>query len=354
MESNMNFLDAWLKSQELIIENLTESTKKFQHAFCGTLANKEARSGAAECENLYNSWTTAVLKALREMDCADISLMQETLSKTLGGTNTYMKLHEIWLLLQKSLQEKTVSPEAYKDLLNPAEYTKFLDYIFGFDPEAISQVSAQVSGLINTINCSAQDFMKPWAAASEESLKTFPRFLEGHPEAFMTLFHTMFNAFDRTAGKIFHLHAVGKDREKVELLLRSLDDFSVYLARSAEYQHMMYVTGQAAFEKMIDIVAEKIKAGEEFKGFNYFFDLWVDVNEKAYNALLQTEDFSKMQGELLDISVNTRKHFFQLTELYLYDFPIALRSEMDDVYKTIYELKKKVNSLEKQLKEVHA
>jgi hypothetical protein len=41
-------------------------------------------------------------------------------------------------------------------------------------------------------------------------------------------------------------------------------------------------------------------------------------------------------------------------ELYLYDFPIALRSEMDDLYKTVYELKKKVKSLEKQLGEVKA
>jgi len=41
-------------------------------------------------------------------------------------------------------------------------------------------------------------------------------------------------------------------------------------------------------------------------------------------------------------------------ELYLYDFPIALRSEMDDLYKTVYDLKKKVKSLEKQIVEAHA
>jgi hypothetical protein len=117
---------------------------------------------------------------------------------------------------------------------------------------------------------------------------------------------------------------------------------------------MIYVTGLAAFEKVIATVAEKISSGEEIEGFDQFFDLWVDVNEKTYHALFQTEDFSKMQGELLESSVNARKHFFKLTELYLYDFPVALRSEMDDVYKTIYELKKKVNSLEKQLKEAKA
>ena len=61
-----------------------------------------------------------------------------------------------------------------------------------------------------------------------------------------------------------------------------------------------------------------------------------------------------MQGEVLEASLNVRKHFFKLMELYLYDFPIALRSEMDDLYKTVYEMKKKVKSLEKQLGEVKA
>ncbi|MGD0281472.1 MAG: poly(R)-hydroxyalkanoic acid synthase subunit PhaE [Dissulfurispiraceae bacterium] len=351
MESNNNFFDAWLKSQELIIENLAESTKNFQHAFCGLGVNKP---GENDFLHVYTSWTTAVLNSLREMDTTDMGLLKETLSKALGGSNSYTKLFEIWLPLFKAIQEKGMNPYTYKDLSNPAEYKKILDQVFGFDPDAISQVSAQVKKFIDTFACSAGSFMNPWVEASRKSLKTFPQFLEGHPESFMSIFHNMFNAFDGTVGRIFHVPAVGKDREKIELLMRSLDDLSVYLAKSTEYQHMMYVTGLAAFEKVIATVAEKISRGEEIKGFDEFFDLWVDVSERTYHALFQTEDFSKMQGEVLEASVNARKHFFKLMELHLYDFPIALRSEMDDLYKTIYELKKKVNGLEKQLKEVSA
>jgi polyhydroxyalkanoate synthesis regulator phasin len=61
-----------------------------------------------------------------------------------------------------------------------------------------------------------------------------------------------------------------------------------------------------------------------------------------------------MQGELLETGLKLRQHNFKLMELYLYDYPIALRSEMDDLYKTVYELKKKVRSLEKQFGEVAA
>jgi class III poly(R)-hydroxyalkanoic acid synthase PhaE subunit len=178
--------------------------------------------------------------------------------------------------------------------------------------------------------------------------------MEGHPEEFMKIFHTLFNAFDSTIGRTFHIPAVGKDREKIELLLRSLDDLSVYLARKTEYENMMYVAGSRAYEKVIATVADKVSKGEEFKKFDEFFDLWLDVSEKAYYALFQTQDFSKKQGELLEAQLNVRQHFFKFMELYLYDFPIALRSEMDDLYKTVYDLKKKVKSLEKQIAEAQA
>ena len=41
-------------------------------------------------------------------------------------------------------------------------------------------------------------------------------------------------------------------------------------------------------------------------------------------------------------------------ELYLYDVPVALRSEMDDLYKTIYILKKKIRGLERRVDELSA
>lgn len=354
METTKDFFDTWTRSQERIVEELTETTKKFQQVFWGLGSDGEGMSGFGDFQNVYNSWTNAIMNALRDTGTVDVNLIRETLLKTLSGSNAYLKLYEIWLPLFKAIREKTVSPDAYKDLTDPIKYKEMLDRLFGFDPEALSQTAKQARKFLETFTGSVQQFMKPWAAASEKSSKTFPQLVEGHPESLMKIFHDMFDAFDSTIGRSFHVPAVGKDREKIELLLRGFDDLSVYLAKSVEYQNMMYATGLAAFEKVVATTGEKIKAGEEITKFDEFFDLWVKVNEKTYYALFQTEDFSKMQGELLEASLNVRKHFFKLMELYLYDFPIALRSEMDDLYKTVYDMKKKVKNLERQLGEVRA
>ena len=354
METTKDFFDTWTRSQERIVEELTETTKKFQQVFWGLGSNGGGMSGFGDFQNIYSSWTNAVMNALGDTGTVDMNLIRETLLKTLSGSNAYLKLYEIWLPLFKAIREKTLSPDAYKDLTDPLKCKEMLDRVFGFDPDAISQAANQARKFLETLTGSVQQFMKPWAAATEKSSKTFPQLVEGHPESLMKIFHDMFDAFDSTIGRSFHVPAVGKDREKIELLLRGFDDLSVYLAKSVEYQNMMYATGLAAFEKVVATTGEKIKAGEEITKFDEFFDLWVKVNEKTYYALFQTEDFSKMQGELLEASLNVRKHFFKLMELYLYDFPIALRSEMDDLYKTVYEMKKKVKNLEKQLGEVKA
>ena len=60
------------------------------------------------------------------------------------------------------------------------------------------------------------------------------------------------------------------------------------------------------------------------------------------------------QGEFLDAYLKVRRHFHKLMELYLFEMPVALRSEMDDIYKTVYELKKKVRTLERQMNNMAA
>ena len=326
MEKAVDFFDKWFKSQEKFIEEWNETTKKMQQSLAG-------------------------FGGSRERFQETIGAVADTVSKIFSTSNVYVKLNEIWLPLFKAIQEKTMDTEAYKDLLDPAKYKEVLDKIFGLSsPEAMAEFYEEMNKLLMTLGTSTRGFVGPWTDAFQRSMKAMPQFVEGHPESFIHIFHNMFHAFDTTFGKAFHVPAVGKDREKVALLLRSFDDLAVHMAKNVEFQHVIYMTGLTAMEKVIETIADKIKKGEEIKSYDEFFDLWIDVTEKTYLALFQTEEFSKLQGEVLDATLNIRKHSFKLMELYLYDFPIALRSEMDDLYKTLYDLKKKVKSLEKQVK----
>lgn len=354
MENTKQFFDGWLKSQSSILEGFMDMTRKYQEAFRRPGAEMGGMPAFEGVSNVYASWLSAMQNALLGAGAGDRDMARETLSKALNSSNAYQILYELWLPVFKAIQEKTFDPKTYMDLTDPKKYKEALDRVFGFDPEVVSQVSSQASKFLEAQMGPAQQFMSPWVEASVKNLKTLPQLVEGRPDAYMQAYHTLFNAFDNTFGRIFHIPTVGKDREKVELLLRSFDDLSVYFAKYTEYQNTMYTTGLAALEKVFASITKKVGKGDDFKSFDEFFDLWVDVSEDTYFQMFQSGEFSKLQGELLESALHVRGHNFKLMELYLYDYPIALRSEMDDLYKTVYELKKKVKSLERQYGEVAA
>ena len=135
---------------------------------------------------------------------------------------------DAWYKGQKELidgfQEniRSLNAESFKNFVNPYQYKALIDTIFGFNPDADKLLLNQTSQLIELYSGSGQQFTKPWAEAAKTGLEAFPQFAEGHPESFIKIFNSMFDAFDNTFGRIFHVPPVGRDREKIELLLRCL------------------------------------------------------------------------------------------------------------------------------------
>jgi class III poly(R)-hydroxyalkanoic acid synthase PhaE subunit len=348
-KSQSELFDAWFQTQKEFIDQWTESTGKFYKAFQGMDLTEGLKKDSGDFFSLYDSWKDTFGKYFDVMiKNYPLPVSKDTLSKLFAGADAYVKLYEFWEPLMKTLQERAVKPDSYNDLFDPSKYKEMIDKVFGFSsPETITEFYGQASKLIETWGSKEQLFIKPWMDVQQKNIDAYLDLASGDPDASMNIFHNMYSAFEGTIGKAFKLPAVGKDREEIELLLKTLDRYSVYLARNAEFQHKIYMTGQSSMEDVVDAAAKKVSENGEIAGFDEFFKLWTSTNEKAFLELFKTEEFSKIQGSVLDAALDARKHFHQLMELYLSDFPIALRSEMDDVYQTIYSMKRNVRELKK-------
>jgi class III poly(R)-hydroxyalkanoic acid synthase PhaE subunit len=340
VENANDFFSAWMKAQNQAFELLRKQAEQVRSFY----------QGEASHENPFEAWCKLALDAV--VAGGDAEMVRETLHKAFGSSGAYQKLFDLWQPVLKAVHERNLDPAAWKELLDPAKIKEVVDKLFNLDDAGAANLQAQMAQFSELLNSHSEHFGKPWLDAAMQNMQSFPQFVQGHPEVLMQIFHRLFNAFDATVGRSFHVPAVGKDREKMELMSRCIDDMSVYAAKNVEYQHAMYLTGIEAMEKVMSELALKIESGEEISKFDDFFDLWIDINEKTYYELFQTTAFAKLKGELLDAGLNARKHYFKLMEMSLFDLPIALRSEMDDLYKTIYELRKAVKKLQAQMKEV--
>ena len=348
MESNTDFYDMWLKSQKQFVDGWLESIKNMQ----GTFGGSKDANPAGGAFDLYNSWVKTIgisFDSLMKNISSDSG--RDAFSKLFSGADSYMKLFEFWSPLQKAMQNKETDLKTYLDLFNPSMYKEVIDKIFGFNNlDAMNDFYAQASKLVETMGGSNQNLMKPWLDAMQKSGAPMMSFAGGDMDSAMKIFQNAYSAFDGTFGKAFKMPTVGKDREKNELLLSCFDRYSAYHKNYVEFQHITYKTSNEASKRLFEKISTKIKNGEKIETYGEFFKLWMEENEKTFNELFKTEEFSKIQSGVLDTSLATKRQFQKLIELQLEDYPIALRSEVDDAYKMIHDLKKRVRLLEQKTK----
>ncbi len=348
-DKNASVFDAWVKSQKDYFDTWTDVTEKFQQALRGIDLAAGATSDAADLFGLYRHWRQTFGKYFDSvLNSNPLSATQDTMSKLFGTADTYVWLYEYWAPMVKALQERALSGDAFKDVFDPSKYAELLNKIFGFRAaETLNEFVTQASSLVETWGAKGELLLRPWSEAMAKNVDALTGMAAGDADASMEILHNVYAAFDSTFGKAFKIPAVGKDREQIELLLKTLDKYAVFLARNTEYQHTIVSTGQRAMEKVVGACAEKLTSNGEVAGFEDFFELWTSVQEKEYLALFKTEDFARLQGSVLDAALDVRSHFYKLMELFLSDYPVALRSEMDDIYKTIYTIKKSLRELKK-------
>lgn len=346
MESNTDFYDMWLKTQKQFVDGWLESIKSMQDALGGAKDSNQAGSAF----DLYNSWLKTVgISFDNLMKNFSSASGRDAFSKLFSGADAYMKLFEFWSPLQKAMQNKEIDPKVYLDLFNPSMYKEVIDKIFGFDNvESMKDFYSHAAKLIETLGGSSQHLIKPWLNAVQKSGSPLMSFASGDTDSGLKVFLNAYSAFDGTFGKAFKMPSVGKDREKIELILSCFDRYSAYQKNNVEFQHLTYKTSNEASKKIFETISAKIKNGEKIETYGEFFKLWMDENEKEFNALFKTDEFSKVQASVLDSALATKRQFQKLIEFLLEDFPIALRSEVDDAYKMIHDLKKRVRALEEK------
>jgi hypothetical protein len=122
-----------------------------------------------------------------------------------------------------------------------------------------------------------------------------------------------------------------------------------YNIKFGELQYLTYTTGMKAMQKVAERMQERVANGEEFKGMNSLYAEWLNTSDKVFVELFESEAYSKVQAEVASLQHNIRKEGEAIMEKMMSNVPVITRTEMDDTYKTIHDLKKRVNELEKAL-----
>jgi hypothetical protein len=354
-EKGIEFYRQFAQFQTTMMQTMLEQAK----AFGGS--NNFKNWAPADMFGLYDKWRevfNATVSSLGQMsgifaNLAQNDIVRDTISKMMSSSTAYMKLFEFMGPMFRAIQQRTFNPDSYQQYLDPANYKKIIDKVFEFyAPEHLQEFYDLLLKISGSYNAAIQKGMHRMNELIERNALLLPDFANGDPSVAMKMYENIVQSYQKTFEPFYKIPVEGKNVEIMHTLGQVIEKYSHYATLVTQYQYLMYKTGQDALDAVMHKIGQLVKEGHDFKNFNEIFRIWVDTNEQLFINLFNTEEFAKLQGELVETGLTIKGDFQKIMEIMLADYPIVPRSEVEELCKTIHDLDNKVHSLEKELEAV--
>ena len=131
--------------------------------------------------------------------------------------------------------------------------------------------------------------------------------------------------------------------EMVEINEKILE-FNKYLT---EYYQQLTETWTDA-QKKVNLKAPKIP--QDAEQIEAFKRVWIDIFDNDFTDLFDSKKFGKNYGKLVSMELELTKHWNNITNVILQSANLPSKEEIDEVYKEVHSLKKRITRLELELK----
>ncbi len=172
-------------------------------------------------------------------------------------------------------------------------------------------------------------------------------------ESVQEFFDMWLKTYNATMGRIVEMPAMGPAREKSEKMMKGFSTFvNLYTAgmdSSSNFQSVLLEAMRRVHEKTgsemeVDISPEKYKD---------FYEIWIETYSETFKEFLKSGHFASDMGKLNSHLMEFQKYNREmLEENYLKPMNLPTKTEIDEINKELYYLKKTVKELTSQIKEL--
>ncbi len=353
------FFKNWYNQQMEGVKKVTDFNQSIYSSFAnygkstGDYANGFSSMNNA-WTNIYNSWMSTLNTTFDTLMKNIPGQVNKDAFKNLFETNqVYLKLQEFWQPAFNAMKGGDFSADVYKTYFNPEAYKKLSEQLFGnsFNANNMKAVFDNSIKNIHEFFTNNNNLSKEYYTQMQNIAKEFPQFVGGDFAKLSSFYQNVNNVFGKTFEPLLKLVTPGKEKDNIEANISLLDKLAAFSVKQAELQYHLFQTAQKAVETAAKSTFEKagqIKFNEN-QSFNEFYNEWVKINEALFGELFASDDFSKVKGEVLNLGMDVKKHFEKQFENTFSVYPFVFRSEVEELNKTIYELKKQIKQLETRL-----
>ena len=108
------------------------------------------------------------------------------------------------------------------------------------------------------------------------------------------------------------------------------------------YKQLAETWGEA--QKKVNVKAPKVP--QDVEQIEAFKRIWIDIFDNDFTELFDSKKFGENYGKLVSKELDLTKHWNNITNVILQSVNLPSKEEIDEVYKELHSLKKRVTKLE--------
>ncbi len=241
---------------------------------------------------------------------------------------------------QKSWESTQKIWRAWSEIISEPETMKTLFKETGMLPEIFLKITQ--TGLKSFVHLQQQWLER--AGKVQESTKAYS--FDNIDEDFVKVWTTLYETELR---KIFNIPQLGLARFYQEKVNRSVDKFNIFQSYLTEFLRLLTLPIEKSYQVLQEELTELANEGNLPEDSKTYYKMWIKILEGHYMTLFQSSEYTKVLNKTLHSMSEfseAKKELLQDTLLYM--VPVPTQKEMDELYKEIYLLKKRIKELEKR------
>lgn len=162
--------------------------------------------------------------------------------------------------------------------------------------------------------------------------------------------HVWTEIYEKEFQKFFHIPQLGLNREYMERINDMMDKFNLLQTSQAEFSRLLYMPFQRSMGVMQEKISEMAESGKLPEDANEYYRMWIKILEGHFMTLFQTPEYLTALANTIKALSQFSRAKDEVMEDMLQSLPIAQQSELDDLAKEVYELKRRIRRLEKDVR----
>lgn len=274
--------------------------------------------------------------------------LKEVTERFLNNRDLFVRFLKISVDAWKDIFPKLETGDNWQGILQ--KYTNQMqEQLIGYT-KATSQITKDSTELWQLYLQEMQKYNQLWLDPMGLSLGIFTKGVPGDTSALIELNNLYWNfLYEESFGSLMQSPILGPSREFTGKLLRGFDGWTNLYRASVDYQVVLADIQVKSFEALMRDLITKAEKGEKVDDWRTFQAIWSQISDDVFEKAFCQEHNLKVRGNFLNALNSYRIQQQEIQEISLKMMNIPTRSEIDEVHKNVYELRKEVKKLKQEL-----